>query len=48
VEDGAVVVQADRDAVVADQLRQTVPLQRESDEVVERIAEDRPDRRDDR
>jgi hypothetical protein len=48
VEDAAVVVQPDADPVVLQQLEQPVLLEREPDEVVDRIAEDRPDDEDDR
>jgi hypothetical protein len=48
VQDAAVVVQADGNPVVLQQLEQPVLLEREPDEVVDRIAEDRPDDEDDR
>jgi hypothetical protein len=48
VEDAAEVVQADVDALVLDQLEQAVALEREPDEAVDGIAEDRPEDGDDR
>ena len=48
VQDRPVVGEPDADALVADQLEQAVPLQREPDEVVERVPEDQRDRDDDR
>ena len=45
VQDGAVVVEPDPVALALDQLGQAVLLERERDELVERVAEDRRDRR---
>ena len=45
---GRVVVEADPDALALDQLGQPVLLERERDELVERVAEDRRDHDDDR
>ncbi len=48
MEDAAEVREPDVDAVVRDELEQPVTLEREPNEVVDRVAEDRPDYRDDR
>jgi len=48
VEDEAEVVEADVDAVVLDQLGEFVALERDPDEPVDRVGEDRGQNRDDR
>jgi len=48
MEDGAEVVEPDVLAVVLNELEQAVPLERELDEVVDRVAEDRREDEDDR
>jgi hypothetical protein len=48
VQNRPVVVQADPLALVADQLEEPVPLEGEPDELVDRVAEDQADDRDDR
>jgi len=48
VEDAAEVVEPDVDAVVPNQFEETEALERDPDEVVDRVREDRPEYEDDR
>jgi len=48
VEDAAEVAEPDVDAVVPNQLEEAEALQRDPNEVVDRVSEDRPEYEDDR